>query len=171
MDNTRTRFGPTDGVLGIKAEVIRSNNWNEIKLFASQFMASYAEAMQERRSSGPYGETVVNASPENAALGGSARVLNEYAARVQKAIEANGEYARIRAGKQFLLYVTQTILPADADIPAPVKIRANKEAEAGEVKHDKNMRELRKESDMLDDAMKRMKAMQSQMGAGLPSTK
>ena len=49
------------------------------------------------------------ASSRTAALKGSADVLNAYARQIQEAIERDGFFVRVPAGKQFYLYVTETI--------------------------------------------------------------
>ncbi len=47
--------------------------------------------------------------PQNAALQGTSTVLNDYAKQIADSIKENGFYVRVPAGKQFYLYVTQTI--------------------------------------------------------------
>jgi hypothetical protein len=48
-------------------------------------------------------------TPQNAALAGSSAVLNQYAQQILDSIKRDGFYVRVPAGKQFYLYVTQTI--------------------------------------------------------------
>jgi hypothetical protein len=48
-------------------------------------------------------------TPKNAALAGSSAVLNQYAQQILDSIKRDGFYVRVPAGKQFYLYVTQTI--------------------------------------------------------------
>ena len=49
------------------------------------------------------------ASGRNAALQGTADVLNAYAKQIQEAVARDGFFVRVGAGKQFYLYVTETI--------------------------------------------------------------
>jgi hypothetical protein len=48
-------------------------------------------------------------TPKNAALAGTSAVLNQYAQQILDSIKRDGFYVRVPAGKQFYLYVTQTI--------------------------------------------------------------
>jgi hypothetical protein len=48
-------------------------------------------------------------TPQNAALQGTSAVLNNYAQQIADSIKENGFYVRVPAGKQFYLYVMQTI--------------------------------------------------------------
>jgi hypothetical protein len=48
-------------------------------------------------------------TPQNAALQGTSAVLNQYAQQIADSIKRDGFYVRVPAGKQFYLYVTQTI--------------------------------------------------------------
>ena len=50
-----------------------------------------------------------SAKPQNAALQGTSAVLNQYAQQILDSIKRDGFYVRVPAGKQFYLYVTQTI--------------------------------------------------------------
>jgi hypothetical protein len=47
---------------------------------------------------------------------GAQSVLDRYAEQIEQGIERDGFYVRVPAGKQFYLYVTQTLDRADAKI-------------------------------------------------------
>ena len=105
-------FGLRDGSAGLAGELIKTDNLQEIKLFASTFLAGMASGLQELRNQGtPFGDVaqVPVASTRNAALQGTSDVLNAYAKRIQDVIAQDGFYVRVPAGKQFYLYVTETI--------------------------------------------------------------
>ena len=53
---------------------------------------------------------------QNAGLKGVQGVLDRYAQQIQQSIERDGFYVRVPAGKQFYLYITQTVDRADARI-------------------------------------------------------
>jgi len=55
------------------------------------------------------GDSPPKATPQNAALQGTSAVLNQYAQQILDSIKRDGFYVRVPAGKQFYLYVTQTI--------------------------------------------------------------
>jgi hypothetical protein len=111
-DDVTGEFGLRDGSAGLVGQLIKSDNWQEIKLFASTFLAGMASGLQEMRNQGTaFGDTVQVpvASGRNAALQGTSDVLNLYAQRIQEVIARDGFYVRVPAGKQFYLYVTETI--------------------------------------------------------------
>ena len=107
-DDVSGEFGLGDGSAGLVGEVIRSDDWQEIKLFASTFLAGMASGLQNMQDTG-MGVAVPQATAKNATLAGTADVLNAYAAQIQKQIQEEGFFVRVPAGKQFYLYVTQTL--------------------------------------------------------------
>lgn len=105
-------FGLRDGSAGLLGTLVKTDDWQEIKLFASTFLAGFAGGLQElRNQGGVLGDLaqVPVASGRNAALQGTADVLNAYARQIQDAIARDGFYVRVPAGKQFYLYVTETV--------------------------------------------------------------
>lgn len=104
-------FGMRDGSAGLVGQLIKSDNWQEVKLFASTFLAGMASGLQEMRNQATaYGDVPVPvASGKNAALQGTSDVLNLYAKQIQDVIARDGFYVRVPAGKQFYLYVTETV--------------------------------------------------------------
>jgi hypothetical protein len=91
--------------------LIRTDNLEEIKLFASTFLAGVASGFQQLQTeTSPLGVTQISAgTARDAALQGTAGVLNAYARQIQETIARDGFFVRVPAGKQFYLYVTQTI--------------------------------------------------------------
>jgi hypothetical protein len=111
-DDTTGEFGLRDGSAGLLGTLVKTDNWQEIKLFASPFLAGFAGGMQELQNQGTaFGgiAQVPVASTRTAALKGSADVLNAYARQIQETIARDGFFVRVPAGKQFYLYVTETI--------------------------------------------------------------
>jgi ABC-type tungstate transport system permease subunit len=86
-----------------------------VKLFASTFLAGVASGFQQLQTqSTAFGVTqIATGTGRNAALQGTADVLNVYARQIQEAIARDGFFVRVPAGKQFYLYVTQTIDQAE----------------------------------------------------------
>jgi hypothetical protein len=105
-------WGISDGSAGLSGEIIKSDDFAEIKLFAATFLSGAADALTEKQ------ETVfgaVNApSLNNAPFQGAQAVLQTYAQQIYDSIQKNGFYVRVPSGKQFYLYVLQTIDRADA---------------------------------------------------------
>ncbi|MFZ5495447.1 MAG: TrbI/VirB10 family protein [Verrucomicrobiota bacterium] len=111
-DEASGEFGLRDGSAGLLGQLVKTDDWQEIKLFASTFLAGMATGLQELREQGTAfgGLTQVPvASGRNAALQGTADVLNAYARQIQETIARDGFYVRVPAGHQFYLYVTETI--------------------------------------------------------------
>lgn len=105
-------WGITDGSAGLRGELIKSDNLAEIKLFASTFLSGAAGALTEKQPTlfGPINSPSLN----NAPLAGAQEVLKTYAQQIMDSIQRDGFYIRVPSGKQFYLYVMQTIDPADA---------------------------------------------------------
>ena len=111
-DDATGGFGLRDGSAGLIGTLVKTDDWQEIKLFASTFlsgMASGFQQMQDQTTALGGTVQVPIASGRNAALQGSADVLNVYAKQIQDAIAKDGFFVRVPAGKQFYLYVTETI--------------------------------------------------------------
>lgn len=111
-DDTTGEFGLRDGSAGLVGVLVKTDDWQEIKLFASTFLAGFAGGLQQLQNQGTAFGGVAQvpvASSRNAALIGTADVLNAYAKQIQEAIARDGFYVRVPAGKQFYLYVTETI--------------------------------------------------------------
>jgi len=103
----------TDGSAGLKGDILKTDNWAEIKLFAATFLSAATTGLENTTTSSNAltGQTTQTplSTPKNAALAGSSAVLNQYAQQILDSIKRDGFYVRVPAGKQFYLYVTQTI--------------------------------------------------------------
>lgn len=111
-DDSTGEFGLRDGSAGLLGQLLKTDDWQEIKLFASTFVAGFAGGLQQLQNQGTaLGgiSQVPIASTRNAALQGTADVLNAYAKEIQETIARDGFFVRVPAGKQFYLYVTETI--------------------------------------------------------------
>ena len=104
----------TDGSAGLRGRVIKSDDMADIKLFAATFLSGAAGALTEKQQTvfGP----INSPSLANAPFEGAQKVLSIYAQRIYEAIQKDGFYVRVPSGKQFYLYVLQTIDRADAEI-------------------------------------------------------
>ena len=105
-------WGITDGSAGLRGQVLKTDNLAEVKLFAATFLSGAASALSQTR------QTVVGTellpTLQNAPLQGAQNVLSTYAQQILDTIQRDGFYVRVPAGKQFYLYVTQTIDKSDA---------------------------------------------------------
>lgn len=102
----------TDGSAGLRGRVIKTDDMAEIKLFAATFLSGAADALTEKQETlfGPAASPSLN----NAPFEGAQKVLSVYAQQIYDAIQRDGFYVRVPSGKQFYLYVIQTIDRADA---------------------------------------------------------
>ncbi len=113
-DTNQTGWAITDGSAGLRGEVIKSDNLADIKLFAATFLSGAAGALTEKQQTvfGPINSPTLN----NAPFAGAQAVLQTYAQQIFDSIQKNGFYVRVPSGKQFYLYVLQTIDDADASL-------------------------------------------------------
>ena len=107
-------WGITDGSAGLRGRLIKRDDLAEIKIFAASLLSGAAGAFTEKRATA-FGSFAVP-SLTNAPLQGAQSVLDRYANQIQQSIERDGFYVRVPAGKQFYLYVTQTMDRADAKL-------------------------------------------------------
>ena len=110
----QTGWGITDGSAGLSGEIIKSDNLADIKLFAATFLSGAAASLTEKQQTifGPINSPTLN----NAPFAGAQAVLQTYAQQIYDSIQKNGFYVRVPSGKQFYLYVLQTIDTADASL-------------------------------------------------------
>ncbi|MGH8022851.1 MAG: TrbI/VirB10 family protein [Limisphaerales bacterium] len=116
FDNETNQSGwaITDGSAGLRGEIIKSDNLADIKLFAATFLSGAASALTEKQQTifGPINSPTLN----NAPFAGAQTVLQTYAQQILDSIQKDGFYVRVPSGKQFYLYVLQTIDDADASL-------------------------------------------------------
>jgi len=107
-------WGITDGSAGLRGEILKTDNMAEIKLFAATFLSGAAGALTEKQQTifGPISSPTLN----NAPFEGVQKVIDAYAQQIYDSIQKDGYYVRVSSGKQFYLYVLQTIDRADAEI-------------------------------------------------------
>jgi hypothetical protein len=113
-ETNQTGWAITDGSAGLRGEVIKSDNFADLKLFAATFLSGAAGALTEKQQTifGPINSPTLN----NAPFAGAQAVLQTYAQQILDSIQKNGFYVRVPSGKQFYLYVLQTIDAADASL-------------------------------------------------------
>jgi hypothetical protein len=121
-------WGIDDGADGLVGYTLSTLDNQEIKLFASAAIGGMAQgisAVVERQQpaagvAGILGATQVAPTLGNALAGsagsGAVEVMNEVASRIREEISKRGVYVRIPAGKEFYLFVEQTIDPRAAQV-------------------------------------------------------
>jgi len=113
-NTNQTGWGITDGSAGIRGRIIKSDDMAEIRLFAATFLSGAANALTEKEQT-VFG-TIETPSLNNAPFKGAQQVLAAYAQRIYESIQRDGFYVRVPSGKQFYLYVLQTIDAEDARV-------------------------------------------------------
>ncbi|MBX3742565.1 MAG: TrbI/VirB10 family protein [Akkermansiaceae bacterium] len=109
-----TGWAITDGSAGLRGQLLKSDDYAEVKLFAATFLSGAAGAFTQREATLLGSQPM--ASAQNAALTGTQQVLNTYAKQIMDTIEREGFFVRVPAGKQFYLYVTETVDVAKASL-------------------------------------------------------
>lgn len=112
-------WGITDGSAGLRGRILKTDDLAEIKLFAATLLSGAASALTEKETT--ILGSVDSRSLNNAPLKGAQDVLKIYAQRILEAIQKDGFYVRIASGKQFYLYVQQTLDRSDATIGGTLK--------------------------------------------------
>lgn len=121
-------WGLDDGGLGLQGDSIATTDRQEIQMFAAKGLAGLAkgvaEILQDREPAsgmlGAFGAmqskpTVKNAVTEG--LGTATKdIMDTYVQRIVDDIQANGSYVRVAGGKEFYLFVEQTLQPAQARV-------------------------------------------------------
>lgn len=107
-------WGITDGSAGLRGKLLTTDKLAEVKLYVAALLSGAAEAFTDKQVSA-FG-TFALPSLQNAPLKGAQAVLDRYAQQILTAIERDGFYVRVPAGKQFYLYITQTVDEDDAKI-------------------------------------------------------
>lgn len=107
-------WGITDGSAGLRGRVLKSDDMAEIKLFAASFLSGATSAFTDNHQT-IYG-TQVLPTAKNAGLEGAQAVIQDYAKQIYDSIQRDGFYVRVAAGKQFYLYITQTLDVSDAAV-------------------------------------------------------
>ncbi|MGN6552730.1 MAG: TrbI/VirB10 family protein [Verrucomicrobiota bacterium] len=112
-------WGITDGSAGLRGRLIKTDNLAEIKLFAATFLSGVASSLTEKEQT-IFG-SIDSRSLNNAPFKGAEKVLSVYAQRIYDAIQRDGFYVRVSSGKQFYIYILQTIDRSDAVIGGTLK--------------------------------------------------
>lgn len=112
-------WGITDGSAGLRGRILKSDDLAEIKLFAATLLSGAASALTEKETT--LLGSIDSRSLNNAPLKGAQDVLKIYSQRILDAIQRDGFYVRVASGKQFYLYVLQTIDRSEASIGGTAK--------------------------------------------------
>jgi hypothetical protein len=107
-------YGITDGSSGIKGRLMATDDLQELKVLASAALSGFARGTQDRTQTAL--GTTLTGSVSNGVREGMGNVFELYAQRTLKDIEANGYFVRVAAGKEFYVYVLESIDPRQASV-------------------------------------------------------
>lgn len=117
-------YGITDGSAGLRGMVIKTDKLAEVKLFVATLISGAAQGLSATSQSifgtynNPSGTSITGLSGYaiNPITGATSAALDRYAQMIEDAIERDGYFVRVPAGKQFYLYVQQAIDLAKATV-------------------------------------------------------
>jgi hypothetical protein len=114
FDADGSGWGITDGSAGLRGRVLKTDDMAEIKLFAASFLSGAASAFSDNQQTVLGTEVLPTA--KNAGLEGAQAVIQAYAQQIYDSIQRDGFYVRVAAGKQFYVYLTQTLDVSEASV-------------------------------------------------------
>lgn len=107
-------YGVTDGSAGLKGRVLASDDLEDLKMLASAALSGFARGTQDRTQTA-FGTTITG-SVSNGVREGVGNIFDSYAQRTLRDIEQNGYFVRVAAGKEFYVYVVESVNPEKAKI-------------------------------------------------------
>jgi len=107
-------YGITDGSAGIRGRVLATDDLQELKVLASAALSGFARGTQDRTQNAM--GTTITGSVSNGVREGFGEVFELYAKRTLKDVEENGYFVRVAAGKEFYVYVTESLDPSEATV-------------------------------------------------------
>lgn len=128
-EDTTGSFALTDGSAGLRGEVIRTDQWDQVLLFASTALGGLAEGLKTTTQT-VYG-TQAQSTFSNAGLNAGSSAIQSYAQQILDRIKKDGSFVRVGAGKSFILYVKEPIdlakssLTGDALASRPTESRSS----------------------------------------------
>jgi hypothetical protein len=138
-DDEVDSYGITDGSAGLRGDVIRTANNELIRLYATSLLNGIAGAVSTSASGllgnrvytngSSLGLSALQGGVINPLAGGTQAVLDRYAQQIASAVERDGFFVRVPAGKQFYIYCTEAIDLSKARVGADEERRAREEAE------------------------------------------
>jgi hypothetical protein len=138
-DDEVDSYGITDGSAGLRGDVIRTANNDLIRLYATSLLNGIAGAVSTSASGllgnrvytngSSLGLSALQGGVINPLAGGTQAVLDRYAQQIASAVERDGFFVRVPAGKQFYIYCTEAIDLNKARVGADEERRAREEAE------------------------------------------
>lgn len=125
QDINTGQYSISDGSAGLRGDVIESDEYAKLKLYAALFLKGASEGVSElilEEAKSKDQSTIVNSPQAQSKSGssekgqvkvglakGASQAIDLYAKNMLDAITRDGVFVRVPAGQSFYLYVTQTI--------------------------------------------------------------
>lgn len=107
-------YGITDGSAGIRGQIIKNDQYAELKIMVAEALQGVMNNNQQQFQS-IYGLVPENTS-RNAALGGGSQAASAYSQLLTKKLDQDLDYVRVAAGTQFYIYTLGVFEPEMASI-------------------------------------------------------
>jgi len=107
-------YGITDGSAGLRGRVLATDDLQDLKMLASAALSGFARGTQDRTQTAL--GTTITGSVSNGVREGVGGVFDLYAQRTLRDIEQNGYFVRVAAGKEFYVYVVESVNPDKAKV-------------------------------------------------------
>lgn len=117
LDHERLTDGSysiTDGSAGIRGQIIKNDQYAELKILVAEALQGIMNNKQDQFQS-VYGLVPENNS-RNAALGGGSQAASAYSGLLTKKLEKDLDFVRVGAGTQFYIYTQDVFEPEMASI-------------------------------------------------------
>jgi hypothetical protein len=113
-DNDIDGYGITDGSAGVKGRLMATDDYQELKMLASAALSGFARGTQDRTQTAL--GTTITGSVSSGVREGVGEVFDVYAQRTLRDIEQNGYFVRVPAGKEFYVYVVESVVAQKAKV-------------------------------------------------------
>ena len=121
-------YAITDGSAGLKGRVMATDDLQDLKMLASAALSGFARGTQDRTQTAI--GTTITGSLSNGVREGVGEVFDLYAQRTLRDIEQNGYFVRVAAGKEFYVYVVESVNPEKARVAGVAPEKAEPQSPA-----------------------------------------
>lgn len=107
-------FGITDGSTGIRGQIIKNDQYAELKIMVAEALSGIMNNQQTQFQS--IAGLVPTNNSSNAALGGSSKAASAYSQLLTKKLDQDLDFVRVAAGTTFYIYTLDVFEPELASV-------------------------------------------------------
>lgn len=107
-------YGITDGSTGIRGQIIKNDQYAELKIMVAEALSGIMNNQQSQFQS--IAGLVPTNNSSNAALGGSSKAASAYSQLLTKKLDQDLDYVRVAAGTTFYIYTLDVFEPELASV-------------------------------------------------------